>query len=166
MTPIGVGISQKAVQALVISCLDHCNSLLAGLPASTIRPLQLTQNAAARLLFNLNSLTLLRSLHWLPVAARIRFKTLELSYRAANRSDPVYIQDMVKRYTPAHSLRSASANRLVAPSLRANHSTKCCCPGSWMVKWAPKWHQDSRKSVHLPPQTKNTPLPTIPWIKV
>ena len=41
--------------ALVISCLDYCNSLLAGLPASSIRPPQLIQNAAARLVFNLNS---------------------------------------------------------------------------------------------------------------
>jgi len=34
---------------------------------------------------------LLRSLHGLPVAARIRFKTLALAYRAANGSGPVYI---------------------------------------------------------------------------
>ena len=68
--------AQVLVQALVILRLDYCNSLLAGLPARAIRPLQLIQNAAARLVFNLNSLTLLRSLHWLPVAARILFKTL------------------------------------------------------------------------------------------
>ena len=124
--------TQKAVQvltqALVISRLDYCNSLLAGLPATAIRPLQLIQNAAARLFFNLPKFThitpLLRSLHWLPVAARIRFKTLALAYHAANGSGPVYIQDMVKRYTPARSLRSASANWLVAPSLRAKHSSK------------------------------------------
>ena len=83
---------------------------------------------------------------WLPVATRIRFKTLVLG--------PVYIQDMVKRYTPAQ-------HRLVAPSLRANHSTK----SRLFAVLAPKWHQDSRKSTHLPPQSKNTPFPTIPWIQ-
>uniref|UniRef100_A0A8C2X723 Ferric-chelate reductase 1 n=1 Tax=Cyclopterus lumpus TaxID=8103 RepID=A0A8C2X723_CYCLU len=91
--------AQVLVQALVISRLDYCNSLLAGLPANAIRPLQLIQNAAARLVFNRPKFThttpLLRDLHWLPVAARIRFKTLVLAYRAANRSGPVYIQDMV-----------------------------------------------------------------------
>ncbi|KAI4888354.1 hypothetical protein NFI96_032617, partial [Prochilodus magdalenae] len=72
--------TQLLVQSLVLSRLDYCNSLLAGLPLRAIRPLQLVQNAAARLIFNLPKFThvtpLLRSLHWLPVVARIRFKTL------------------------------------------------------------------------------------------
>ena len=70
--------TQLLVQAMVISRLDYCNSLLASLPACVIQPLQLIQNAAARLVFNLPKFShvtpLLRSLHWLPVAARIRFK--------------------------------------------------------------------------------------------
>ena len=44
--------TQHLVQAIVLSRLDYCNSLLAGLLASAIRPLQLIQNAAARLIFN------------------------------------------------------------------------------------------------------------------
>ena len=39
-------------QALVLSRLAYCNSLLAGLAACAIKPLQLIQNAAARLVFN------------------------------------------------------------------------------------------------------------------
>ena len=49
--------AQVLVQALIISHLDYCNSLLAGLPASAIQPLQLIQNAAARLVFNLPKFT-------------------------------------------------------------------------------------------------------------
>ncbi len=44
--------AQLLVQALVISRLDYCNALLAGLPSNTIKPLQVIQNAAARLVFN------------------------------------------------------------------------------------------------------------------
>ncbi|KAI4893333.1 hypothetical protein NFI96_005518 [Prochilodus magdalenae] len=59
--------TQLLVQSLVISRLDYCNSLLAGLPLWAIRPLQLVQNAAAHLIFNLPKFThvtpLLRSLH-------------------------------------------------------------------------------------------------------
>ena len=44
--------AQLLVQELVISRLDYCNSLLAGLPASWTKPLQRIQNAAAHLVFN------------------------------------------------------------------------------------------------------------------
>ncbi|KAK5904069.1 hypothetical protein CgunFtcFv8_007791 [Champsocephalus gunnari] len=136
--------TQVLVQALVTSRLNYCNSLLAGLPACAIRPLQLIRNAAARLVFNLptcsHTTPLLRSLHWLPVTARIHFKTMVLAYHAANGSGPSYIQDMVKPYTPARALRSASAKRLAAPALRVgtqvpiSRNTWVCYPGSKMVE--------------------------------
>ncbi len=44
--------AQLLVQALVIFRLDYCNALLAGLPSCTIKPLQMIQNAAARLVFS------------------------------------------------------------------------------------------------------------------
>ncbi|KAJ8407757.1 hypothetical protein AAFF_G00268010 [Aldrovandia affinis] len=79
--------TQLLVQALVISRLDYCNSLLAGLLACAIKPLQLVQNAAARLVFNQPKFThvtpLLSSLHWLPIAACIRFKSLVLAFQVA-----------------------------------------------------------------------------------
>ena len=46
-------VVQVLMQALVIFCLDYCNSLLAVIPACAIKPLQLIQNAAAQLVFNL-----------------------------------------------------------------------------------------------------------------
>ncbi|KAF4092430.1 hypothetical protein AMELA_G00020950 [Ameiurus melas] len=44
--------TQLLVQALVISKLDYCNSLLYGLPARSIKPLQMIQIAAAFLVFS------------------------------------------------------------------------------------------------------------------
>ncbi len=77
--------AQLLVQALVIYRLEYCNALLAGLISNTIKPLQRIQNAAARLVFNepkqARVTPLFISLHWLPVAARIKFKTLMFAYR-------------------------------------------------------------------------------------
>ena len=53
---------------------------------------------AARLVFDLPKRThvtpLLVTLHWLPVAARIRFKPLTLAYRTATGSAPAYLNYM------------------------------------------------------------------------
>ncbi|KAK3555551.1 hypothetical protein QTP86_021777, partial [Hemibagrus guttatus] len=102
--------------------LDYCNSLLAGLPLNAIHPLQMIQNAAAPLVFNLpkfsHTTPLLHSLHWLPVAARIRFKTLMLAYKAKNGPAQSYLKALVTPRTAPRSLRSTSTARLVPPSLR------------------------------------------------
>ncbi len=99
--------AQLLVQALVISRLDYCNALLAGLPSNTIKPLQMIQNAAARLVFNepkrAHVTPLFVSLHWLPVAARIQFKTLMLAYRTATGSAPTYFHSLLRIYIPSRS---------------------------------------------------------------
>ncbi len=106
----------------VISRLDYSNALLAGLPSNTIKPLQMIQNAAARLVFNepkrAHVTPLFVSLHWLPVAARIQFKTLMLAYRTTTGSAPTYFHSLLRIYIPSRSLRSANERRLVVPSER------------------------------------------------
>ncbi len=104
--------TQLLVQALVLSRLDYCKALLAGLPASSIKPLQLIQNAAARLIFNEPKRThvtpLFINLHWLPIAARIKFKALMFAYRTTSGSVPLYLNSLLQTYMPSRSLRSAS----------------------------------------------------------
>ena len=46
---LGAEVTSGLVSAFVTTRLDYCNSVLAGLPQSTIDPLQRVQNAAARL---------------------------------------------------------------------------------------------------------------------
>ena len=63
---------QKIVHAFNTSNLDYCNGL------------QLVQNAAARVLTKtkkLDLITILKSLHWLPVGQRIDFKIMLLTYK-------------------------------------------------------------------------------------
>lgn len=146
-------------ETLVFLCLDCCTLLLAGLPACAIWPLQLRQNEAARLVFNLHmfsdSTLLLNTLHWLLMAAWIWFRSLVL-YCAASGSGPSYIQVIVKTASP---LRSITDNRPATRSLRDgpnNNIMTVCCRGSTIVERAPHWHQDSRTWSHLQPETTKT----------
>ncbi len=117
--------TQLLVQALVLSRLDYCNALLAGLPTNSIKPLQLIQNAAARLMFNEPKRThvtpLFINLHWLPIAARIKFKALMFAYRTTSGSAPLYLNSLLQTYS-SRSLRSASERRIIVPSQRGTKS--------------------------------------------
>ncbi len=99
--------TQLLVQALVLSRLGYCNALLAGLPASSIKPLQLIQNAAARLIFNepkrMHVTPLFINLHWLPIAARIKFKALMFAYRTTSGSAPLYLDSLLQTFMPSRS---------------------------------------------------------------
>ncbi len=91
--------SQLLVQALVLSRLDYFNALLASLPVSSIKPLQLIQNTAARLIFHEPKRRHITppfiNLHWLPIAARIKFKALMFAYKSTG-SAPLYQNSLLQ----------------------------------------------------------------------
>ncbi len=99
--------TQLLVQAFVLSRLDYCNALLAGLPANSIKPLQLIQNAAARLIFNEPKRT-----HVTPMFA----------YTTTSGSAPLYLNSLLQTYMPSRSLRSASERCITVPSQRGTKS--------------------------------------------
>ncbi len=75
------------------------------------------------------------SLHWLPVAARIQFKTLMLAYKTTTGSAPTYFHSLLQIYIPSKSLRSASERCLMVPSQRGSKSLSrtfsFTVPGWW-----------------------------------
>ncbi len=75
------------------------------------------------------------SLHWLPFAAHIKFKTLMLAYRTATGSAPFCFHSLKTIYIPSRSLRSVSKRRLVVPSQRGSKSLSrtfsFTVPGWW-----------------------------------
>lgn len=106
------------INALVLSRLDFHNGLLVNLPNTTLQPLKLAQNAAARLVTGAKKRDhvgpLYNSLHWLPVHSRIMYKILVLVYKTLyNCASPKYMSDMLSIYTPVRSLRSSTATLLL-----------------------------------------------------
>ena len=61
---------------------------------------------------------LLIELHWLPVAARIKFKSLMLAYRVLAGSAPTYLNALVRANVTPRMLRSSSERRLALPSVQ------------------------------------------------
>uniref|UniRef100_A0A672G2J3 Reverse transcriptase domain-containing protein n=1 Tax=Salarias fasciatus TaxID=181472 RepID=A0A672G2J3_SALFA len=108
--------AEKLIHAFVSARLDYCNSLLAACPKSVLKNFQLVQNAAARLLTGTRRhehiTPVLKSLHWLPVEFRVRFKILLLTYKILNGMAPTYLQDALTPYQPIRALRSQNAGLL------------------------------------------------------
>ena len=114
-----VASTEQLVQALVISRLDYCNSLLMGLPDSLIHLLNMVHRRVARLIHQDSadqSVTgLMKDLHCIPVESRIVFKVLVLVYKCNNGLGPGYLTDMVTTYTPVRILRLSTQRMLVVP---------------------------------------------------
>ena len=110
------------VHAFISSKLDHCNSLLHGLPKYLLARLQAVQNAAARVVTltpkHVHITPVLINLHWLPVECRITFKVLLLVYKALHGLAPSYISDLLNFKTYSRSLRSSCKEYLVVPRSR------------------------------------------------
>ena len=122
---LGQEITARLVSAFVLSRLDYCNALLAGLPASTLAPLQRVMHAAARLVCDLlprdHVTSALRSLHWLPVKQRIEFKLCLLVHQVINGRAPTYLKDLIEMTASVPgraSNRSAGNNDLVTRRTR------------------------------------------------
>ncbi len=79
--------------SLVHSKLDYCNSLYLNLPSYELDGLQYIQNSLARSVTRSSRFShvspTLKSLHWLKVRERILYKTISLTYKVIESSQPL-----------------------------------------------------------------------------
>ena len=104
----------SAVRTLVLSRMDYCNSVLNNTSESNIRKLQHVQNSAARLVTRTGRrehiMPALCNLHWLPVRARLEYKSALMTFKCLSGGAPQYLVDCVQLYSPSRSLRSSNKN--------------------------------------------------------
>ena len=100
--------ANKLAVSFILSRLDYCNSLLAGIPDYKLNKLQRIQNHIARLVLRksrpASATALLRTLHWLPVKARIQYKIACLCFQCIYQNNkPPYISNLLHPYYPSRT---------------------------------------------------------------
>jgi len=122
---LGCNVTAWLVSAFVLSRLNYCNAVTAGLLASTLAPFQRVLHAAARLVLNLRPrdhvLAALRELHWLPVAQRIDCKLCLLVHKSSWGQAPEYISNMLKLAANDPSLTTLQPDELLLSSSKLSH---------------------------------------------
>ena len=121
-------VTNTISQAITFSSLDYCNSLLSHTSQANLHKLQRVQNCLARVVSRpprLSSITNVRkTLHWLPVESRIKYKTALITFKTLTTGEPQYLASRISRYVPSRNLRSSTQNLLVQPRTRLVSTTK------------------------------------------
>ena len=138
-------MAKQLACSFILTRLDYCNSILAGLPSSTLAPLQRVMNATARMVLNLRPsdhiTPALKSLHWLPIKQRIQYKLCLLAHLALHNQAPPYLTSLLTRVSDIDSrssLRSASSQKLDIPSTRLKTTERAF--SVWRMELSPIRH--------------------------
>ena len=140
--------AKLVVQALILSKLNYCNSLLVGTPKCHLSHLQCVQNMACRVVCNLRKFdhvsSSMFSLHWLKVRECITFKIAYMVYCCKMGLAPDYLIDLLPSATHNHLLRSSTSGSI--PPARC--WTSLASAGSFSVVGPKIWN-------NLPPAVQS-----------
>ena len=137
---LSTNAANKLAVSLILSRLDCYNSLLPGIHDNKLNKLQHIQNHAVPLVLrksrHASAKALLRTLHWLPVKARIQYKIAYLCFQCIyQNSMPPYISDLLHPYCPSWTLRSLDTSLLTVLRFSletfGKRSFSVCGPTVW-----------------------------------
>ena len=132
--------TKMMVQALVLSMLDYCNSLLLGSSDQNLRKLQRIQNITCRVIYTLKKYDQLTphfiNLHWLKIQERIIYKTATLVYKCIYDLAPSYLSDLIDIQ---HGRQFRFANQMKLPVARPR--TSIVAKSSFSVRGPTIWNE-------------------------
>ena len=125
---ISLDTAKSIASALITSRLDYCNSLLYNVSECNLARLQRVQNCLARVVCRTSrfcrSQPLLKSLHWLPVRYRIKYKLCTITFKALANKEPSYLHDLLKPAINSRQLRSSNNNNLSIPRVKTKWGSR------------------------------------------
>ena len=168
-----VDATNKLCVSFILSRLDYCNALFSHLSAKHISKLQRIQNCAARLVLrqdkHCSATGLLKTLHWLPVRARVEYKLATLSFKCLSSS----AHSSSLSFPASLSIHSHSD-----PPLSKCSSPHCpffqppdfwqkifLCRGPSTVELLAPISSQIRLSRNIQKAPQNTPLSKVPQLK-
>ncbi len=85
--------TQLLVQALVLSRLDYCNAM------QFFQTFAINTKHSSKIIYyepkRMQVTPLFINVHWLPIAARIKFKALMLAYKTTTGTAPLYLNSLI-----------------------------------------------------------------------
>ena len=109
-TSLSRNLTKTLINALVLSRIDYCSSLLNLLPAKATAPLnRIIRSSYVLLMFNSTG-SLYYNIHqssrmWLPFSLRCKLRILSIIHKSIYSFTPSYISDLIKKRTILSSLR-------------------------------------------------------------
>ena len=118
-TSLSKNLTKTLINALVLSRIDYCSSLLNLLPAKATDPLNRIIRSSIRNTYCLTRLdhstttSHQSSRMWLPFSLRCKLRILSIIYISIYSFIPSYISDLIKKRTILSSLRYQNAPLLI-----------------------------------------------------
>ena len=109
--------------SIIHAKLGCCNSLFLNIDVTQLNRLQAIQTVLARAVTKTpkhhHITPVLKTLHWLKIPERIKYKVISLTYNTLQSSQPSYLHQLIT-IQPRHSTHSSSALTLPCPSVTSS----------------------------------------------